>query len=152
MNGEWQRLPQLKDLQIERNKLIEGRFDRTAFRPIPSVKLMETRRFLYDYSDEEVVSMLNWQLNQLPTEHADSIIKYVSEQNDGRISASYGSAAPFIRFDFVDCNVARDLIGSYSLMPEDNPVSSARPIIDFRASSLSINQATRFRRFIEEMP
>lgn len=137
-------MPNLKDLQIERNRLIEGRFDRNSFRPISHVKLMETRRFLYDFTDEEVENLLNWQLNQLPAEHADAIIKFITDQKDPRISPSQNTIAPMIRFDFIESNAARDLINNYSLVPDDNPIASARP--DFRTSSLSLNQATRFRR------
>jgi hypothetical protein len=111
---------------------------------------METRRFLYDFSDEEVANIFNWQLNQLPAEHADAIIKFIAEQNDARVSIPLGAVAPHIRFEFAEGNAARDLINSYSLTPEDNPITSARPL-DFRTSSLSINQATRFRRLIDEM-
>lgn len=61
---------------------------------------METRRSLLEFSDEEMVSMLNWQLNQLPPEHAESIVKFVVDQKDARISMTGGSSAPLIRLDF----------------------------------------------------
>jgi hypothetical protein len=107
--------------------------------------LTELRRSIYEYTEEEAANILNWQLNQLGPDYAEPILKYVSQLQAAKdLKVPYCETPPEIRLDFLEASTVRELINNYSLMPEENLITSNRPN-EYRVSSLSIGNATRFR-------